>query len=154
MREEIFQDFGLDFEIEEQKNSPHKLQNLFNNEIKNIDTILFAYYQKLANNFDSQYFVLNISQKSNLSEIGYARIVEDDFYWNIYELFIKKNYRELGLGTKLFEFIAEIASKKDYEIRSFALPSDRQAKNFYESNAITAKVLIMEKKREHNRYRP
>ena len=101
-----------------------------------------------------QYFVLNISQKSNLSEIGYARIVEDGFYWNIYELFIKENFRELGLGTKLFEFISNIANKKDYEIRSFALPSDRQAKNFYESNAITAKVLIMEKKREHNRYRP
>ena len=154
MREEIFQDFGLDFEIEEQKNSPLKLQNLFNNEIKNIDTVLFDYYQKLSKNFDSQYFVLNISQKSNLSEIGYARIVEDGFYWNIYELFIKENFRELGLGTKLFEFIGDIANKKDYEIRSFALPSDRQAKNFYESNAITAKVLIMEKKREHNRYRP
>ena len=154
MREEIFQDFGLDFGIEEQKNSPLKLQNLFNNEIKNIDTVLFDYYQKLSKNFDSQYFVLNISQKSNLSEIGYARIVEDGFYWNIYELFIKENFRELGLGTKLFEFIADIANKKDYEIRSFALPSDRQAKNFYESNAITAKVLIMEKKREHNRYRP
>ena len=154
MREEIFQDFGLDFGIEEQKNSPLKLQNLFNNEIKNIDTVLFDYYQKLSKNFDSQYFVLNISQKSNLSEIGYARIVEDGFYWNIYELFIKENFRELGLGTKLFEFISDIANKKDYEIRSFALPSDRQAKNFYESNAITAKVLIMEKKREHNRYRP
>ncbi len=154
MREEIFQDFGLDFGIEEQKNSPLKLQNLFNNEIKNIDTVLFDYYQKLSKNFDSQYFVLNISQKSSLSEIGYARIVEDGFYWNIYELFIKENFRELGLGTKLFEFIGDIANKKDYEIRSFALPSDRQAKNFYESNAITAKVLIMEKKREHNRYRP
>jgi len=154
VREEIFQDFGLDFGIEEQKNSPLKLQNLFNNEIKNIDTVLFDYYQKLSKNFDSQYFVLNISQKSNLSEIGYARIVEDAFYWNIYELFIKENFRELGLGTKLFEFIGDIANKKDYEIRSFALPSDRQAKNFYESNAITAKVLIMEKKREHNRYRP
>jgi len=154
VREEIFQDFGLDFGIEEQKNSPLKLQNLFNNEIKNIDTVLFDYYQKLSKNFDSQYFVLNISQKSNLSEIGYARIVEDGFYWNIYELFIKENFRELGLGTKLFEFISDIANKKDYEIRSFALPSDRQAKNFYESNAITAKVLIMEKKREHNRYRP
>ena len=154
MREEIFQDFGLDFGIKEQKNSPLKLQNLFNNEIKNIDTVLFDYYQKLSKNFDSQYFVLNISQKSNLSEIGYARIVEDGFYWNIYELFIKENFRELGLGTKLFEFIGDIANKKDYEIRSFALPSDRQAKNFYESNAITAKVLIMEKKREHNRYRP
>ena len=154
MREEIFQDFGLDFGIKEQKNPPLKLQNLFNNEIKNIDTVLFDYYQKLSKNFDSQYFVLNISQKSNLSEIGYARIVEDGFYWNIYELFIKENFRELGLGTKLFEFIGDIANKKDYEIRSFALPSDRQAKNFYESNAITAKVLIMEKKREHNRYRP
>jgi len=154
VREEIFQDFGLDFGIEEQKNSPLKLQNLFNNEIKNIDTVLFDYYQKLSKNFDSQYFVLNISQKSSLSEIGYARIVEDGFYWNIYELFIKENFRELGLGTKLFEFIGDIANKKDYEIRSFALPSDRQAKNFYESNAITAKVLIMEKKREHNRYRP
>ena len=154
MREEIFQDFGLDFGIKEQKNSPLKLQNLFNNEIKNIDTVLFDYYQKLSKNFDSQYFVLNISQKSNLREIGYARIVEDGFYWNIYELFIKENFRELGLGTKLFEFIGDIANKKDYEIRSFALPSDRQAKNFYESNAITAKVLIMEKKREHNRYRP
>ena len=154
MREEIFQDFGLDFGIEEQKNSPLKLQNLFNNEIKNIDTVLFDYYQKLSKNFDSQYFVLNISQKSNLSEIGYARIVEDGFYWNIYELFIKENFRELGLGTKLFEFIGDIANEKNYEIRSFALPSDRQAKNFYESNAITAKVLIMEKKREHNRYRP
>ena len=154
MREEIFQDFGLDFEIKEQKNSPLKLQNLFNNEIKNIDTVLFDYYQKLSKNFDSQYFVLNISQKSNLREIGYARIVEDGFYWNIYELFIKENFRELGLGTKLFEFIGDIANKKDYEIRSFALPSDRKAKNFYESNAITAKVLIMEKKREHNRYRP
>jgi len=154
VREEIFQDFGLDFGIEEQKNSPLKLQNLFNNEIKNIDTVLFDYYQKLSKNFDSQYFVLNISQKSNLREIGYARIVEDGFYWNIYELFIKENFRELGLGTKLFEFIGDIANKKDYEIRSFALPSDRQAKNFYESNAITAKVLIMEKKREHNRYRP
>ena len=154
MHEKIFQDFGLDFEIQEQKNSPVKLQNLFNDEIQNIDTVLFDYYQKLSKNFDSQYFVLNISRKSNLSDIGYARIVEDNFYWNIYELFIKENFRELGLGTKLFEFIAETANKNKNEIRSFALPSDRQAKNFYESNAITAKVLIMEKKREHNRYRP
>ena len=154
MHENIFQDFGLDFEIQEQKNSPVKLQNLFNDEIQNIDAVLFDYYQKISKNFDSQYFVLNITQKSNLSVIGYARIVEENYYWNIYELFIKENFRELGLGTKLFEFIAETANKNNNEIRSFALPSDRQAKNFYESNAITAKVLIMEKKREHNRYRP
>ena len=72
----------------------------------------------------------------------------------IQPIFIKENFRELGLGTKLFEFIIDIANSNNFQIRSFALPSDRQAKNFYESNAITAKVLIMEKKRENNRYRP
>ena len=154
MLEKIFQDFGLDFEIEQQEDSPVKLQKLFNNEIKNIDPILFDYYQKLSENLNSYYFILKTTQNKKSSNVGYARIVEDDFYWNVYEFFIKENFRELGLGTKLFEFIIDIANLNDFEIRSFALPSDRQAKNFYESNAITAKVLIMEKKRENNRYRP
>ncbi len=154
MHEKKFQDFGIDFEIEQQKNSPVDLQNLFNKEIQNIDGVLFDYYQKISENFNSLYFVLKTFQKGNLNIVGYARILEADFYWNVYELFIKDNYRELGLGTKLFEYIAENASMNNFEVRSFALPSDRQAKNFYESNAITAKVLIMEKKRENNRYRP
>ena len=154
MLEEAFQDFGLDFEIEQQEDSPVKLQKLFNNEIQNIDPIFFDYYQKLSKNLISYYFILKIIEKKKSSIVGYARIVEDDFYWNVYELFIKENFRELGLGTKLFEFIIDISNLNNFEIRSFALPSDRQAKNFYESNAITAKVLIMEKKRENNRYRP
>ena len=154
MHEKKFQDFGTNFKIEQQEDSPIELQKLFNNEIKNIDTILFDYYRNLSKNFHSNYFVLKMYQKSKASIVGYARIVEDDFYWNVYELFIKENFRELGLATKLLEFITDFANLKNYEIRSFALPSDRQAKNFYESNAITAKVLIMEKKRENNRYRP
>jgi len=152
--EKVFQDFGIDFEIEQQEDSPAKLQKLFNNEIQNIDPILFDYYQKLSKNLNSYYFILKTTQKKKSNIVGYARIVEDDFYWNVYEFFIKENFRQLGLGTKLFEFIIDIANLNDFEIRSFALPSDRQAKNFYESNAITAKVLIMEKKRENNRYRP
>ena len=154
MLEKVFQDFGIDFEIEQQEDSPAKLQKLFNNEIQNIDPILFDYYQKLSKNLNSYYFTLKTTQKKKSSTVGYARIVEDDFYWNVYEFFIKENFRQLGLGTKLFEFIIDIANLNNFEIRSFALPSDRQAKNFYESNAITAKVLIMEKKRENNRYRP
>ena len=154
MLEKVFQDFGIDFEIEQQEDSPAKLQKLFNNEIQNIDPILFDYYQKLSKHSNSYYFILKTTQKKKSSTVGYARIVEDDFYWNVYEFFIKENFRQLGLGTKLFEFIIDIANLNDFEIRSFALPSDRQAKNFYESNAITAKVLIMEKKRENNRYRP
>ena len=154
MLEKKFQDFGIDFEIKQQENSPTELQKLFNDEIKNIDGVLFDYYQKISKNLASYYFILNTSQKDKTSTVGYARILEDDFYWNIYELFITYNFRELGLGTKLFEYIADNANMRNFEVRSFALPSDRQAKNFYESNAITAKVLIMEKKRENNRYRP
>ena len=154
MLEKVFQDFDIDFEIVQQENSPVELQKLFNIEIQNIDRIFFDYYKELSKNFNSCYFILKSTQKNKSSIVGYARIVEDDFYWNVYEFFIKEDFRELGLGTKLFEFIIDIANMSDYEIRSFALPSDRQAKNFYESNAITAKVLIMEKKRENNRYRP
>ena len=98
---EKFQDFGIDFEIEQQENSPVELQNLFNKEIENIDGVLLNYYQKISKDFDSYYFVLKTSQNKKTSIVGYARILEADLYWNVYELFIKDNFRELGLGTKL-----------------------------------------------------
>ena len=154
MFEKKFQDFGLNFEIQETQNSPSKIQSEFNDEINNIDTTLFNYYQKISTQFNSAYFLLNVFLDDKNQTIGYARVVEDDYYWNLYEIFINKNYREMGLGTRLFEYISFVSSKNNFQIRTYALPSDRQAKNFYESNAITAKLLIMEKKREHNRYRP
>ncbi len=154
MFEKKFQDFGLNFEIQETQNSPSKIQSEFNDEINNIDTTLFNYYQKISTQFKSAYFLLNVFLDDKNQTIGYARVVEDDYYWNLYEIFINKNYREMGLGTRLFEYISFVSSKNNFQIRTYALPSDRQAKNFYESNAITAKLLIMEKKREHNRYRP
>ena len=154
MFEKKFQDFGLNFEIQETQNSPSKIQSEFNDEINNIDTTLFNYYQKISTQFKSAYFLLIVFSDDKQQTIGYARVVEDDYYWNLYEIFINKNYREMGLGTRLFEYISFVSSKNNFQIRTYALPSDRQAKNFYESNAITAKLLIMEKKREHNRYRP
>mgnify|MGYP005660142617 CR=1 FL=1 len=51
MHEKKFQDFGIDFEIEQQKNPPVDLQNLFNKEIQNIDGVLFDYYQKISEIF-------------------------------------------------------------------------------------------------------
>ena len=154
MFEKKFQDFGLNFEIQETQNLPSKIQSEFNDEINNIDTTLFNYYQKISTQFKSAYFLLTVFSDDKQQTIGYARVVEDDYYWNLYEIFINKNYREMGLGTRLFEYISFVSSKNNFQIRTYALPSDRQAKNFYESNAITAKLLIMEKKREHNRYRP
>ena len=153
MHEFKFQDFGLNFQILEKSKSPTQLQKIFVNEIKNIDPVLFKYYQNFIKNFHSIYFVLSM-ENSNNKEVGYARIVIDEFYWNLYEIFIENDLRELGLGTYLFEYINNLSQSKKADIRTYALPSDRQAKNFYESNSITAKLLIMERKREHNRYRP
>ena len=153
MHEFKFQDFGLNFQILEKSKSPTKLQKIFVNEIKNIDPVLFKYYQNFIKSFQSIYFVLSM-ENSNNKEVGYARIVIDEFYWNLYEIFIENDLRELGLGTYLFEYINNLSQSKKADIRTYALPSDRQAKNFYESNSITAKLLIMERKREHNRYRP
>ena len=153
MHESKFQDFGLNFQILEKSKSPTKLQKIFVNEIKNIDPVLFKYYQNFIKSFHSIYFVLSMENTNN-KEVGYARIVIDEFYWNLYEIFIENDLRELGLGTYLFEYINNLSESKKADIRTYALPSDRQAKNFYESNSITAKLLIMERKREHNRYRP
>ena len=153
MHESKFQDFGLNFQILEKSKSPTQLQKIFVNEIKNIDPVLFKYYQNFIKSFHSIYFVLSM-ENSNNKEVGYARIVIDEFYWNLYEIFIENDLRELGLGTYLFEYINNLSQSKKADIRTYALPSDRQAKNFYESNSITAKLLIMERKREHNRYRP
>ena len=153
MHESKFQDFGLNFQILKNSKSPTKLEKNFSNEIKNIDPVLFKYYQNFIKSFDSIYFVLSIESTNNI-EVGYARVVIDEFYWNLYEIFIENDLRELGLGTYLFEYINNLSQSKKADIRTYALPSDRQAKNFYESNSITAKLLIMERKREHNRYRP
>ena len=144
MHESKFQDFGLNFQILKNSKTPTKLQKNFSNEIKNIDPVLFKYYQNFIKSFDSIYFVLSIESTNN-KEVGYARVVE---------IFIENDLRELGLGTYLFEYINNLSQSKKADIRTYALPSDRQAKNFYESNSITAKLLIMERKREHNRYRP
>jgi hypothetical protein len=153
VHESKFQDFGLNFQILEKSKSPTMLQKIFVNEIKNIDPVLFKYYQNFIKSFHSIYFVLSMENTNN-KEVGYARVVIDKFYWNLYEIFIENDLRELGLGTYLFEYINNLSQSKKADIRTYALPSDRQAKNFYESNSITAKLLIMERKREHNRYRP
>ena len=131
------------------------VQNLSNkSRLKKLVQALRKYYQNILKNHDSKYYVLTYKASDNINDVGYARIVIDEFYWNLYEIFIEYDFRELGLGTQLFEFINNQSKSSKSEIRTYALPSDRQAKNFYESNSITAKLLVMERKREHNRYRP
>ena len=86
--------------------------------------------------------------------IGYAKLFEDKRYSLLTEIFIKEDFRELSLGTFLLNCVREYVKKIKSSLRTVTLPSDRVAKNFYEASGITARVLLMEEKREHNRYRP
>ena len=81
-------------------------------------------------------------------------MLEDKKYSLLTEIFIKEEFRELSLGTFLLNCVREYVEKIQSSLRTVTLPSDRVAKNFYEASGITARILLMEEKREHNRYRP
>ncbi len=144
-----FTDLNLSFEIKEVNLIPDALQNKFKKELSKIDLDIINYYFESNKNNSIKYVLYSEGQ-----EIGYSNLKEKNSYWNLYEIYINEEFRELGLGTKLFQFILKECNKNKKTIRTYTLPSDRKAKNFYESNRITARVLIMEEKRANSRYRP
>ena len=143
-----YKDLGYDFSIELIDNIPKELKNEFRVVLSSFDKEIIDYYFKLKNNITLNY-IINI--ENNI--IGYSSLFEDETYWNLYEIYIKEEFRELGIGTKLFQVIKEDSKKINKQIRTYTLPSDRRAKNFYESNRITARILIMEDKRAGSRYK-
>ncbi len=149
MPEHKFNELNYTFSIDIVKKISKDLRKEFKETLSVFDNKLINYYFDLKKNNTINYIL-----KINNWDIGYGLIVEDDEYWNLYEIYLKEEFRELGLGTQLFKYIKNDAFKRNKKIRTFTLPSDRRAKNFYESNRITARVLIMEEKRENSRYRP
>ena len=144
-----FIDFGLTFTILKTEKVDQQLLNDFYSELSEIDKDLISYYKNL--NFEMEkYYII----KSSEYAIGYARLVIEKLYANLLEIFITSEFRELGLGTKLLNFITGDLKKNELKFRAVVLPSDRTAKNFYESNSITARMIIMEEKRENSRRRP
>ena len=143
-----FKDLDYQFSIEIVKNIPTELKNEFKVVLSAIDKELINYYFELKKDPKINYLICIED-----NQIGYSSIFDDDTYWNLYEIYIKEEFRELGLGTKLFQHIKEECINKNKKIRTYTLPSDRKAKNFYESNRVTARVLIMEEKRGNSRYR-
>ena len=149
MSEAKFNDLNYTFTIDISDQISKELRNQFKETLSLFDNKLISYYFNLNINKTINYIL-----KLNDWEIGYGLIAEDDEYWNLYEIYLKEEFRELGLGTKLFEYIKNDSHKSNKRLRTYTLPSDRRAKNFYESNRTTARVLIMEEKRENSRYRP
>ena len=143
-----FQDLDYQFSIEIVKNIPFELKKEFKTVLSVIDKELINYYLELKKDTKINYLICIEG-----NQIGYSSIFEDDTYWNLYEIYIKEEFRELGLGTRLFQLIKKDSQKVDKQVRTYTLPSDRRAKNFYESNMITARVLIMEEKRSRSRYK-
>jgi len=142
-------DFNKEFLLHKNTEPSTRLVNNFFDELSNIDESLIDYYKKLTFN-ESVSFVLECENEM----IGYARLVENHNYFLLSEIFIMKDFRELGLGSFILSSIRNYVQDLKIPLRTVTLPSDRQAKNFYEANGITARILLMEEKREKNRIRP
>ena len=142
-------DFGFTFTVETDIEIPNQLLDSFFKRMSNIDENLLNYYSNIEFN-ESKNFLL-LCEKD---PIGYAKLYEDKEYSLLTEIFIKDEFRELSLGTFLLNCVRDYIKTIQSTLRTVTLPSDRVAKNFYEASGITARVLLMEEKREHNRYRP
>jgi len=142
-------DFGFTFTVETDIEIPSQLSDSFFKRMSNIDENLLNYYSNIEFN-ESKNFLL-LCEKD---PIGYAKLYEDKEYSLLTEIFIKDEFRELSLGTFLLNCVRDYIKTIQSSLRTVTLPSDRVAKNFYEASGITARVLLMEEKREHNRYRP
>ena len=142
-------DFNKEFLLHKNTEPSTRLVNNFFDELSNIDESLIEYYKKLTFN-ESVSFVLECENEM----IGYARLVENHNYFLLSEIFIMEDFRELGLGSFILSSIRNYVQDLEFPLRTVTLPSDRQAKNFYEANGITARILLMEEKREKNRTRP
>jgi GNAT superfamily N-acetyltransferase len=142
-------DFNKEFLLHKNTEPSIQLVNNFFDELSVIDESLIEYYKKLTF-IKSVSFVLECENEM----IGYAKLVENYNYFLLSELFIMKDFRELGLGSFILSSIRNYLQDLKIPLRTVTLPSDRQAKNFYEANGITARILLMEEKREKNRIRP
>ena len=142
-------DFGLTFTLKTDTEIPSNLTESFLKRMSNIDENLLTYYTNIEFT-KSKNFLLLCGEEP----IGYAKLVEDKQYSLLTEIFIKDEFRELSLGTFLLNCIRDYVESIESLLRTITLPSDRVAKNFYEASGITARILLMEEKRDHNRYRP
>ena len=142
-------DFGFTFTVETDTEIPSQLSESFFQRMSNIDKNLLKYYSDLELTEPKNFLLL-----CEKEPIGYAKLYKDKEYSVLTEIFIKDEFRELSLGTFLLNCIRDHVETIQSLLRTITLPSDRVAKNFYEASGITARVLLMEEKREHNRYRP
>ena len=141
-------DFNKEFLLQPVVKINEELESEFIKQISSIDHDLIEYYKKL--DFENPLFY---QLSCETLPIGYVKTFIQNKYRILTEIFIVQNFRELGLGTFVLNSIREEVKKEDMPLRTVTLPSDRIAKNFYEASGITARVLLMEEKRDKPRFR-
>ena len=141
-------DFGKSFKIVITEEPDKEIKDKFFNDLSSIDKQLIEYYKSI-NSPNEKYF--NLYSEDNL--IGYSRLIFQLEYAVLSEIYVLNDYRELGLGTFMLNSIRSYLDELNIKLRTITLPSDRIAKNFYEANGITARILLMEEKRDKTRYR-
>ena len=141
-------DFGKSFKLVITEEPDKEIKDKFFNDLSSIDKQLIEYYKSI-NASDEKYF--NLYLEDNL--IGYSRLIFQLEYAVLSEIYVLNDYRELGLGTFMLNSIRSYLDELNIKLRTITLPSDRIAKNFYEANGITARILLMEEKRDKTRYR-
>ncbi len=141
-------DFNKEFLLQPVVKINEELESEFIKQISSIDHDLIEYYKKL--DFENPSFY---QLSCETLPIGYVKTFIQNKYRILTEIFIVQNFRELGLGTFVLNSIREEVKKEDMPLRTVTLPSDRIAKNFYEASGITARVLLMEEKRDKPRFR-
>jgi predicted acetyltransferase len=143
-----YKDFNKEFTLLPVLRVNENLESQFLEEINKIDEDLINYYKQL--NLENPSFYELICEELS---IGYAKTFTQIKYCILSEIYIVNNFRELGLGTFILNSIRTEVKKQNLPLRTITLPSDRVAKNFYEASGITARILLMEEKRDKPRYR-
>ena len=142
-------DFDKLFRIEISKETNKEIQNKFLNELSEIDKDLIEYYKSFSTPDD---IFFNLYTDDII--IGYSKLTFQFDYAVLSEIYILSECRELGLGTFMLNSVRSYLNDLNIKLRTITLPSDRTGKNFYEASGITARILLMEEKRDNNRYRP
>ena len=141
-------DFNKEFLLLPSVKINQDLEEQFLKEIEIIDHKLINYYKGL-NLDDPSFYELTCEGLP----IGYGKTFTQNQYKILTEIFIIKKFRELGLGTFILNSIRTEVKREKIPLRTVTLPSDRVAKNFYEASGITARLLLMEEKRDKPRFR-
>lgn len=90
-------------------------------------------FSKYKNNDDSKFYIALNNKNEIVGTIGALKITNEEVKMN--SLYVRKDYRQLGIAKKLYELLLQFVKSKNYKVitlRTFLKFTN--AINFYENN--------------------